>query len=84
MAMSPRKRGINPEQRRMLQLLARSSNAHSESIMLARGFTNEMLGRLVIDAFATAAPETVFGGRRAFKVVRMRITDAGRQAITKR
>jgi len=50
----------------VLQLLARSTNGHTESMLLA---------------FATAMPETVRAGKRPIKVVRVRITDAGRMAL---
>ena len=65
MAMSPRKR-LGVDQRRVLQLLARSTNGHTESTLLA---------------FATAMPEAVRAGKRPIKVVRVRITDAGRMAL---
>jgi hypothetical protein len=52
-----------------------------EAILLAYGFKIEMLAGLVLDGFATAAPETVPAGGRQLKVVRMMITDAGRGAI---
>jgi len=40
-----------------------------------------MLTVLVRDGFATATPETVRADKRPIRVTRMRITDAGRQAI---
>jgi hypothetical protein len=36
----------------------------TEAIMLAHGFTVEMLGRLVLDGLATATPGTVQAGGR--------------------
>jgi hypothetical protein len=74
-----RKGRIRDEQRRVLRLLARSSNGHTDAMLLAHGFTNEMLGRLVIDGLATATP--VHAAKPPLKVVRMRITDAGRKAL---
>jgi hypothetical protein len=75
------KGGIGREERRVLRLLARSSNGHTEAMLQARGVTNEMLGRLVIDGLATATPQIVHAGKWPLKVVRMRITDAGLQAV---
>jgi hypothetical protein len=75
------KGGIGQEERRVLRLLARSSNGHTEAMLQAHGVTNEMLGRLVIDGLATATPQIVHAGKWPLKVVRMRITDAGRQAV---
>jgi hypothetical protein len=80
MVMNAGKRGISDEQRRALRLLARNPNGHDEAIMLAHGFTIEMLAVLVRDGFATATPE-IARGKRPIKSVRMRITEAGRQAI---
>jgi hypothetical protein len=79
MAMSPRKR-LGVDQRRVLQLLARSKNGHTEALLRAHGVTTAMLTVLVRDGFATATPE-IARGKRPIKSVRMRITDDGRRAI---
>jgi hypothetical protein len=79
--MATRKQGISDEQRRALRLLVRNSNGHTEAIMLAHGFTIAMLAVLVRDGLASARPETVRAGKRPIKVTRVRITDAGRQAL---
>jgi hypothetical protein len=75
MAMRAQKRGLKPEQYRALRLLMRGG--YTEAIMLAHGFTISMLAGLVREGLATATPETV----QAIKVVRVRITDAGRLAL---
>jgi hypothetical protein len=72
---------MSRDQRRALRLLAGSPLGVTEAIMLAHGFTTEMLTVLVRDGLATAAPETVHAGRRPIEVVRVRITDAGRLAL---
>jgi hypothetical protein len=79
--MAMRKRGISDEHRRALRLLARNSKGHTEAIMLAHGFTIAMLTVLVRDGLATATLETLRTGKRPIEVIRMRITDAGRQAL---
>jgi hypothetical protein len=81
MAVSPGKRGLNPEQRRALELLAGRPDGYTEAIMMAHGFNDEVLTILVRDGLATAQPETVHAGKRPIKVVRVRITDAGRLAL---
>jgi hypothetical protein len=63
------------------RLLAGSSHCCTEAILLAHGFTIEMLIVLVRDGFATATPEIVHAGSRPIEVVRVGITDAGRQAL---
>jgi hypothetical protein len=72
---------LDPEQRRALHLLARNTRGQTEAIMLAHGFTVDMLGGLVLDGLITTAPETVRAGGRPVQVVRMMITAVGRRAI---
>jgi hypothetical protein len=69
------------EQRRALQLLARSPNGCTEALMLAHGFESGILGSLVLDGLAVAVDHTTIAGRRRMKVTWMRITAAGRKAI---
>jgi hypothetical protein len=80
MALSPRK-PLGAEQRRALHLLAGSRDGYTEAIMLAHGFTNEVLDALVRDGLATATPEIVHAGKRPIEVVRVRITNAGKRAL---
>jgi hypothetical protein len=68
------------DQHRALRLLA-SPLGVTEAIMLAHGFTVDMLGGLVLDGLITTAPETVRAGGRPVQVVRMMITAVGRRAI---
>jgi hypothetical protein len=63
------------------RFLAAAPNGATEAILLAHGFTIEMLTILVRDRLATATPETVHAGKRPIEVVRVRITDAGRLAL---
>jgi hypothetical protein len=53
----------------------------TEAVMLAHGFTTDLLIDLVHTGLATATPETVHAGKRPIEVVRVRITDAGRLAL---
>jgi len=70
------------DRRRALRLLADAPEGVTEALMLAHGFRVELLVDLCIAGLATATPErTVAGGRRV-EVVRLKITDAGRQALT--
>jgi hypothetical protein len=72
---------LTDEQRRALQLLARSPNGCTEAIMLAHGFELAMLEQLVLgDRARSAAHNTKVGGRWK-KVVWLQITLAGRKAI---
>ncbi len=68
--VTPRKRPLNPIQRRALQLLA-----------LAQGFTRRTLVGLVRAELATARHEIVKAGDKTIDVGRVRITAAGRWAV---
>jgi hypothetical protein len=70
------------EQRRALQLLARSPSGCTEALLMAHGFEVAMLSRLVLDGLAVAVDHSTTAGRRRMKVTWLRITNAGRKAIT--
>jgi hypothetical protein len=57
----------------------------TEAVMLAHGFTADILADLVRVGLATEDPETIKAYSqtiKTIKIVRMRITDAGRDALT--
>jgi hypothetical protein len=66
--------------RRALELLASTHDGCIEAIMLAHGFSIEMLVELINAGLASAATERVVAGGQAIEVARVRITDAGRRA----
>jgi hypothetical protein len=65
-----RKRNPPATRRRALELLAGSHDGATEAIMLAHGFTIEMLVDLVRAGLATAKAERVVAGWRKFAVHR--------------
>jgi hypothetical protein len=67
--------------RRALELLAASADGATEAIMRAHGFTVPQMVELVRAGLATATPERMVAGSRKIEVARVRITDAGRQAL---
>jgi hypothetical protein len=71
---------LSPEWRRALEELANASvrGGTTEAVMLARGFTAEMVASLVLSGLAETSVETLKVGDRKIEVVRVRITDAGR------
>jgi hypothetical protein len=73
--------GLNAEHRRALRLLADVPHGCTISIMLAHGFSNAMLDKLVRDGLATVQPGTMRAGTRRITVVWMTITDIGRGAL---
>ena len=76
----PRKRRVNPEQRRALQLLACSPFGAGVAIMLTHGFTRGTLAGLVRAGLAMAQRGTVNADRRSVGG-RIRITEIGRRVI---
>jgi len=85
MATPPRKRRLNPQPRRaleLLELLASSPHGATEALLVrAHGFNSDMIAGLVRAGFATAERETMKAGAKPVEVVRFRITAAGRGAI---
>jgi hypothetical protein len=72
---------LSDEERRALQLLARSPNGCTEALLMAHGFELAFLGKLILDGFAMAAPHETHAGSRPMIVVWMTITAVGRKAI---
>ena len=81
MAASSRKRRLDAKTRDALELLTAASPSCPEPLLLAHGFETEMLADLVRKGLATAQTEPVNAGARSVEVVRVKITDAGRQAL---
>jgi hypothetical protein len=72
---------LTDEQRRALQLLARSPNGCTEALLMAHGFELAMLGKLLVDGHALATPHETRAGSKPMVVVWLQITAAGRKAI---
>jgi hypothetical protein len=70
------------DRRRALRLFADAPEGVTKALMLAHGFPVELLVDLCIAGLATARPEHMRAGGRTMEVVRMRITETGRQALT--
>jgi hypothetical protein len=70
------------DERRLLELLAASDDGATDALLRAHGFTLEVIINIVSTGLATAKAErTVAAADRAIEVTRVRITEAGRQAI---
>lgn len=81
---SRRRRGPKPNSRRALELLAGSPDGMTEAILLAHGFTVDMLADLIHAGLATAKIERMVAGDWPMEVTRVRITDAGRRSLAER
>ena len=77
---------LTTDQTRALRLLDEAEpRGCTEAVMrLAHGFKAELLAGLVHDGLASVAAETITAGNQPMKVARLRITDAGRRALTPR
>ena len=73
----PPKSRLSAEERRVLEMLAGATNGCPEELLLANGFTFEILAGLVSDGRATARLQSVGAGR----TVVIAITDVGRRAL---
>jgi hypothetical protein len=78
-----RYRRPNPDRRRALELLAGSREGCSKAMMRAHGFSIDMLVELVKVGLATTKRERMVAGGRQTDGARVRITEAGRQALAK-
>ncbi len=72
---------LNRDRRRALRLLATAPNGATEAIMLAHGFSAEMLAVLVRDGLVAVEHRAMRAGRQPIKVTWLTITEAGRQAL---
>jgi hypothetical protein len=82
MGLQRRRHLLGAEQRRALEMLAATElNGCSGATLLGQGFRVAMLADLVGDGLATANRETKKAGKGRAAGVRIRITDAGRQAL---
>jgi hypothetical protein len=73
---------LKQQRRQALELLEASIDGCTEAIMLAYGFKTGLLVELINAGLATASIERMVAGGRRVKVTRMRITGAGRRALT--
>jgi hypothetical protein len=71
------------QRRRALELLEASIDGCTEAILLAYAFKTELLVELVNAGLATATIDRMVVSGRRVKVIRMRITAAGRRALAK-
>jgi hypothetical protein len=69
---------------RALQRLADVPRGIAKSLMLAYGFTDELIAGLVINELATVVPDIARIGKQTIEIELVIITDAGRKAIWNR
>src|SRR5262245_19588558 len=76
-----RRHGPKPDRRRALEFLVASPEGCTEALMLANGFSVEMLVELIRTGLASAQAERTMAGGKQIEVARVRITEAGRRPL---
>jgi hypothetical protein len=69
------------ERHRALSLLASCPNGCTEGLLLAHGFTAELIGELINSGIATKQIQRVGRGPTPIEISRVHITEAGRRAL---
>jgi hypothetical protein len=69
------------EQRRALRRLANVPRGITETLMLAHGFTRELIAGLLLAGLVTVVTDTARIGEETIDVDLVMITDAGRKAL---
>ena len=72
---------MTPDDCRALRRLADVPRGIAETLMIAHGFTPELIAGLVLAGLATVVTDTGRIGGQTIKVELVMITDAGRSAI---
>jgi hypothetical protein len=72
---------MTPDQRRALRRLAGVPRGIAESLMLAHGFSRELISGLVLFGLARVVTDTVRIGGETIAVELVMITDAGRRVL---
>jgi hypothetical protein len=72
---------LTPDECRALQRLNDVPRGIAKTLMLAHGFTHELIEGLVLNGLATVAPDMARIGKQTIEIELVMITDAGRKAI---
>jgi hypothetical protein len=72
---------MTPDQHDALQQLADVPRGIAQTLMLAYGFTHELIAGLVLAGLVTVVTDTARIGEQTIEVELVMITDAGRRAI---
>jgi hypothetical protein len=75
------RRSKKPGHRQALELLAASPDGCIEGLMIANGFTAELLLDLIRGGLASAQPERMVAADKMIEVARVKITEAGRRTL---
>jgi hypothetical protein len=77
----PATRPKKPDRRQALELLTACPDGCTDALMLANGFTAELLVELIHAGLASAQVERMVAAGQPIEVARVRITEAGRRVV---
>ena len=77
----PATRPKKPDRRQALELLTACPDGCTDTLMLANGFTAELLVELIHTRLASAQAERMVAAGKPIEVARVRITEAGRRVV---
>jgi hypothetical protein len=72
---------VTHDECRALQRLADVPRGIAKTLMLAHGFTDEVIAGLVLNGLATVVPDIAIIGKQTIEIELVMITDAGRKVI---
>ena len=72
---------VSATRNRALRLLAEHPNGCTGAVLLAHGFSLELLNELIGAGLATASTESMMRGSKPVEILRVKITEAGRRAL---
>ena len=72
---------VSATRKRALRLLAEHPNGSNGAVLLAHGFSLELLNELISAGLATASTESMMRGSKPVEILRVKITEAGRRAL---
>jgi hypothetical protein len=75
---------VTGDERHLLELLAKSADGCTGALLTAQGIKLDVLISIVSAEFATAQPERTLASGKPVEGTRVRITEAGRQALADR
>ena len=75
---------MTPDERNALQRLADVPRGIAKTLMLAHGFTQELIDGLARKGLATVVPDMARIGKQTIEIELVMITDTGRKAIWNR
>ena len=72
---------VSATRNRALRLFAEHPNGCTGAVLLAHGFSLELLNKLIGAGLATASTESMMLGSKPVEVLRVKITEAERRAL---